>query len=1689
MRHTGIPIIGDVPWGTHFCQFYQDRQDLIELLVPYFKAGLENNEFCMWITSDPLCAEAAAAALARDVDGLDQYLRKGQIEILDYSRWYTLGGSFDSGRVLQGWIEKLDAARARGFAGLRLTGNTFWLEKSGWQDFTEYEAAVDRVIGCYPMLALCTYSLARCGAAEIMDVVANHAFALVKRAGEWQTVQSAERRRIEASLRESDARRARIAEAAPGALFDFMPDPGGGRFLYLSPRASEIFELDAAALVADTDLFWNLVHPEDRATLRQAAAAGQGETSFRAEARIVTPSGGTRWIEFHARRDAAGPGASVPWSGFILDITSRKRTEETLRRQAALIDLTPDGITVRKLDGSITFWSRGAESLYGWTAEEAAGRRGQDLLQTEYPQPLGEILDELMRTGRWSGELVHRARDGRKILVESSWLAQFDESGAPREIFQSDVDITVRKQKGEKLRRLNRALTARARTDQALLHAADETAYLRAVCSILVEECGHAMVWASFAEDDEARTVRPVAWCGFEDGYLETLGATWADTERGRGPTGTAIRTGKICVCANMLTDPLFAPWREEALRRGYASSLALPLLEGQRAFGALTMYSTESEPFSTDEIALLAELAGDFAHGIGVLRLRAAHAAAGKALRTAWIETRQHAAELDAMFEAISDAILFYDAEGRLRKGNAAAVSLFGPGGEWGGEARLQRLDGSPMPPHEAPLRRTLAGETVRGQTFRVITPEGREAVVEATAARVESDGLNYGAVIVHRDVTKRKRREEAIRSAALFPAENPSPVLRLARGGRLLFSNRSAVPLLAEWGCTAGRGVPPFVREAVDCALAESASRELVIHSGEREISFQVTPVAGHDYANLYGRDITESRRAERALRESEALLRAICDTTADYVFLKDREGRYLLANPAAVGMLGRPAAAVIGRTDLELWPDPSVAAAIAADDRRVMERGTAELIEETVPGPDGGRILLTTKAPWRDAEGRVIGLVGIARDITARKRAEEALRQASDQRRLALEAAELGAWDFRFDTGEVFWDERCRTMFGVTGGERMAYPDAIARIHPDDRGPTVAAVEAVLAGAHGGAYHREFRVVWPDGSEHWVSSHGRVHFEDVGGARRPVRFLGVNLDITAHKRADEALRESEARLNVVIENSPDSAFMQDRELRYVWVSRTFLPAGPQVLAETGYDLMERGDPARMADIKRSVLDEGARATAEFTLNIGGEERSFENTYGPWRDAAGRVIGVLGYSREITGRRRAEQALRESQERLSLAIASTGLGTWDFDPRTGKLFWSTATRLHFGLLSPVEVDYNTFLRGMHPDDRDRANQAVEQALQPEGGGEFSIEYRTVGIEDGRERSIAAWGRAFFDAQQRPHRFIGVTLDNTERKRVEEQLRHAQKLESIGLLAGGIAHDFNNLLVGIIGNASLAADILPPASPTVEILHNIVKSGEDAAHLTRQMLAYAGKGRFLLEPVDLSGLVRQGVGMIRSAISKKITVQVHVKADIASVETDPSQMQQVFMNLALNAGEAIGDRLGVITIATGETTVDQDYLTERLEGWDIKPGRYVFLEVRDTGCGMDAATRDKIFDPFFTTKFTGRGLGLAAVAGIVRAHRGAIQVTTAPGAGAAFRVLLPAMKTEVRAIPRPVERKDDLRGKGRSCWWTTSRRYATWRAASWSGKATRCWWRKTVRRPSGWWSRKWTASGWWFWT
>lgn len=383
------------------------------------------------------------------------------------------------------------------------------------------------------------------------------------------------------------------------------------------------------------------------------------------------------------------------------------------------------------------------------------------------------------------------------------------------------------------------------------------------------------------------------------------------------------------------------------------------------------------------------------------------------------------------------------------------------------------------------------------------------------------------------------------------------------------------------------------------------------------------------------------------------------------------------------------------------------------------------------------------------------------------------------------------------------------------------------------------------------------------------------------------------------------------------------------------------------------------------------------------------------------------------------------AEAKLRAREGRLQISLDAANVGTWDWNIRTGEVRWSESLERIHGLEPGVfRGTFEGFLDGVHLDDRQRVLDAIQTAIVT--GEIYEVEYRSF-RSDGATMWLEGRGRVSHDEDGQPVWMSGICMDTTERHQLQDQLRQTQRLESLGVLAGGIAHDFNNLLTGILGNASLAEATLRPDDPVRPLVRNVVAASQRAAELTRQLLAYAGKGRVCNEYLDLCDLVRDLLPLVRPSIPQGVDLLLDLAP--APIKADAGQIHQVVMNLIINAAEAINNT-GTVVATTGIEEIGSG-VAHRLT-----PGKYACLRVSDTGCGMDEATLGRIFDPFFSTKFSGRGLGLAAALGIVHSNRGSIAVESAPGKGTTFTVWLPASDGAPVPVREPVA-QDDLSGSG----------------------------------------------------
>jgi PAS domain S-box-containing protein len=533
----------------------------------------------------------------------------------------------------------------------------------------------------------------------------------------------------------------------------------------------------------------------------------------------------------------------------------------------------------------------------------------------------------------------------------------------------------------------------------------------------------------------------------------------------------------------------------------------------------------------------------------------------------------------------------------------------------------------------------------------------------------------------------------------------------------------------------------------------------------------------------------------------------------------------------------------------------------------------------------------------------------------------------------------------------------------------------------------------------------------------------------------------------DIQRREETEKLLRASQQQLSGLMENSPNAIFVKDPEGRYLSVNRRYAELhGRQredFNGQSDFDIFPPEVAARMRMSDARVISTGQPVELEDSFVVEGNTHTSIVHKFPIIDESGAVHGLCGIATEISERKRAEAEIRENRRQLESLLGQLPGMAFRGSVQDGQVTPVYISRGALGLTGHSARDFlekHVSLAGIiHPEDRERARLAIASAIRKRRS--YEIEYRIVD-RTGRVKWVLDRGQGLYNEEGRLLFIEGLAIDITQRKDaesekliVERRLLEGQKLESIGVLAGGIAHDFNNLLTGIIGNANLAAMELPRASAVQQNLKQIENASQRAAELCQQMLAYAGKGRFLIQRIELGPLIDSTVPLLRASISKRATLKFLLQPDLPPIMADATQMRQIVMNLVINASESLGEQDGTITLSTALIRPKPGHF----EGAVLTPPDttvdFVQLEVSDTGCGMSAETLAKIFDPFFTTKFAGRGLGLAAVQGIIRSHQGGLRVISTPGKGATFTLFLPATS------PAPAAESTSVRRHTTSPW------------------------------------------------
>jgi len=517
-----------------------------------------------------------------------------------------------------------------------------------------------------------------------------------------------------------------------------------------------------------------------------------------------------------------------------------------------------------------------------------------------------------------------------------------------------------------------------------------------------------------------------------------------------------------------------------------------------------------------------------------------------------------------------------------------------------------------------------------------------------------------------------------------------------------------------------------------------------------------------------------------------------------------------------------------------------------------------------------------------------------------------------------------------------------------------------------------------------------------------------------------------IGAELE---HKRAEDALRESEERLKILFEFAPDAYYLSDTK-------GIFIDGNNAAEDLVGYDkgeligksflrlnlLMPGQIPKAAKLLARNKLGK-ATGPDEFILNRkDGSHVPVEIRTFPVK-IKGKTL-VLGIVRNITERKRADEDIKRAIEAAQAAEQTAKAGSWRWEIGSNRVFWSdNMCRINGVTPGEFEGTYEAAMSTVHPDDIEYVRKKLQEIIREKKPDR--IEYRII-TPDGVEKTMVDTNKLVFDSRGSLKEILGMTQDITEWKQVEEekarleaQLRRSQKLENIGTLAGGIAHDFNNILTPILGYADMILYDLPSDSPIRDDIQLVIRSANRAKDLVQQILTFSRQIEQERKPLKLDLIVKEALKLLRPTLPATIKIRQHIDSNCGKVFADPSQMHQVLMNLCINAFHAMEERGGVITIKLKQVKVDPsaDPIYHNL-----KENKYIRLTVSDTGIGMDEAALDRIFEPFFTTKGVGKGtgLGLSMVHGIVRSHDGDIVVVSEKGKGSTFDVYLPVMVREM---------------------------------------------------------------------
>ena len=961
-------------------------------------------------------------------------------------------------------------------------------------------------------------------------------------------------------------------------------------------------------------------------------------------------------------------------------------------------------------------------------------------------------------------------------------------------------------------------------------------------------------------------------------------------------------------------------------------------------------------------------------------------------------------------------------------------------------------------------------------------LAPPKRDAIsVAITVTAIRDNQMQLvGARWLIQDITERKQAEIALsqseaRFRRIFEC-NVVPMGIWSRSGGIMHANDALLDLIGYTRQELEAGqinwqtlTPPEWLPLDERSLAEIAAKgfsapfekEYIHKQGHRVpiliggASFLDDPDSGIFLAI----DLTERKRTEAALRQSETILNAFIASSPVGMAFFDRNWRYVYANEALATINGIPLSEHLGRTVREVLPQwaPLIEPIFQQVIQTKAPLLNQEVVGTTYPG-DRVRHGLVNYFPVCLPDGEVIGVGITTLDITERKQAQEALRRSEERLRVSQELS-LDAFTIldsvRDETGAIV--DFVWTYVNPKAAEILKHPveellgQRLLEVLPGNQ-------------LNSELFQRYVRVV-ETGEPHDIELS-----YNADGILGWFRNMAVKLedgvaiffsDITERKQTEQALRQAEERLRVALQNAPITVFNQDCELKYTWIHNPVLHDLQEMLGKCDRDFLPPEDAELLTTIKQRVLETGIGVREEIKLTI---DRTYyyDLTVEPLRDATNTIVGITCAAIDISELKQAEIDLRKSEDRLRLALESAELGTWDFNPIAGELKWDESCKAMFGLPPDAEVTWESTTSSIHPDDRNRVLEMTQWALNPASGGSYTIEYRTVGITDGTERWVAARGQAYFNPHGEAVRFIGTVLNITAQKQAEAEreqlLAREQAAREAAEAANSIkdeflaivSHELRSPLNPILGWSKLLRTRQLDKQKTDRALEVIERNAQIQAQLINDLLDVSRilRGKLSLDnrPVDLASTIQAAMETVRlAAEAKSIQIHTQFEPDVGQALGDAGRLQQVIWNLLSNAVKFTSEG-GRVDIHLSSITSPSSWgkATQPRTNHQQQMISYAQIAVTDTGKGIPPDFLPYVFDRFrqessaTTRRFGGLGLGLAIVRYLVELHGGTVQADSlGEEQGATFTVRLPLMPHQptMNQETQPSESSLDLQG------------------------------------------------------